>query len=122
MSTSSRIGYIDTVKGIAIILVVYMHCLECVKGAYFGEPEIMTDKLFAFTLSFHMPVFMMVSGYFATTLINKDISYIFKSRVLPIIFPLIFWCGISSIWHPTWYSNLVLGWEYWFLNCILIIY
>ncbi len=116
-----RIEFVDTLKGIAIILVAYMHCLEASKGQYFGEPGIMNDKLFAFVLSFHMPVFMMVSGFFSKSILSTNVYTLVRRRIIPILIPLIIWTGLSAIWHPTWQSNLLWG-EYWFLNCILVIY
>lgn len=116
-----RIAFVDVLKGFTIFLVAYMHCLESVKGQYFGEPDIMEDKLFAFVLSFHMPVFMMLSGFFAGSLKKQSIAYLLKRRFIPILLPMILWTGLSSIWHPTWRSNFLWG-EYWFLNCILVIY
>ena len=117
-----RIEFADVLKGLAIFFVAYMHCLECVKGQYFGEPGIMEDRLFAFVLSFHMPVFMMMSGFFSGSLKKQSVGYLLKRRFIPILVPLILWTGLSSIWHPTWKLNLVYGVEYWFLNCVLVIY
>ena len=117
---TKRIEFIDALKGIVIFLVVYTHCYECVKGVRFGDPEIMADNFYAFGLAFHMPLFMFLSGLFSKSLIANDLSYFFKRRILPILIPLIVWTGISSIWESSWCLNL--NGEYWFLNCILIIY
>ena len=59
-----RNDYIDFIKGIAILLVLVGHTIQyCygadyfVQGTYFGNP------IFKFIYSFHMPLFMAVSGF-----------------------------------------------------------
>lgn len=52
--------YLDTVKGVAIFLMVWGHCIQffSVKGFdFFG------DIVFKIIYSFHMPLFALVSGY-----------------------------------------------------------
>ena len=51
--------YLDAVKAIAIILTVLGHCIQWILGDTFGE-----DRLELFIYSFHMPLFMIISGYF----------------------------------------------------------
>ena len=46
--------YWDTLKGILIILVVFGHC-----GTALG------DKLISSIYIFHMPLFVLISGYFS---------------------------------------------------------
>lgn len=61
---TGRNSYIDFIKGIAILLVLVGHAIQyCygaeyfVQGTYFGNP------IFKFIYTFHMPLFMAVSGY-----------------------------------------------------------
>lgn len=55
-----RINYIDRMKGLAILLVVLGHVYSFVMGAESSEVN-------RFIYSFHMPLFMALSGYVAFT-------------------------------------------------------
>ena len=66
MNRSSRIEYIDAVKGIAIVLVVIGHMLRgfSSSGIYLNEKIF---KYIDYTIySFHMPLFFIVSGMLYT--------------------------------------------------------
>ena len=79
MGRPERVKYWDIVKGIAIILVVYGHS--------FAERETILTLLI---YSFHMPLFMLISGYFFYFTINKrSISYIVKNKFLKTIVPIV---------------------------------
>lgn len=63
----SRSEYLDFVKGTAIILVELGHCVQWGSGAAFLSSGLFfEDGLFRFIYSFHMPLFMLVSGYVFT--------------------------------------------------------
>ena len=83
-----RIDYIDFTKGIAIFLVVWGHAIQ-VGGM---QREVFSDKLFTFIYSFHMPLFMMLSGFvFAKTYNRKDFWKNIKSKITRLVFPAILW-------------------------------
>lgn len=52
---NARISYIDQLKGIAILLVVLGHVI--------GYNNCENSFLWRFIYSFHMPLFMFISGY-----------------------------------------------------------
>ena len=59
-----RNGYIDFVKGIAMLLVLVGHAIQYCSGSeYFLRGEYYDNPLFRFIYTFHMPLFMAVSGY-----------------------------------------------------------
>lgn len=84
-----HIEYIDLQKGICILLVVFGHLLQANTVASCNHP------IFSFIYSFHMPLFMFVSGYigFKTYRVNtlsEAISGLAKkSRSL--LFPYFIW-------------------------------
>lgn len=57
---SGRIGYVDAVKGIAIVLVVLGHILRA-EGEIL-EPEL-EDMIASVIYAFHMPLFFFITGY-----------------------------------------------------------
>ena len=129
--------YWDVVKGIAIFLMLWGHCIQfCAKGAL----SYMEDVVFKTIYSFHMPVFMLVSGYLffysfqkrnmtdllqhrlrtmlhpivAATLLNNLLlqipNYILSNRV-DILFGSLFWGIDDSLWFlwTVLYSGLIVG-------------
>lgn len=97
----TRNVYIDIVKAVAIILVVFGHCIQYGSGSEFlSSTAFFENKVFIFIYSFHMPLFMLVSGYlFAYSL--KDINStdglkrtIIK-KVKQLIIPLFSWSFVS---------------------------
>ena len=56
--------YLDTVKGLAIFLVVFGHCIQYFNGSEFlTSGAFFDDTMFRVIYSFHMPLFALVSGY-----------------------------------------------------------
>lgn len=56
----------DILRGFAIVLVVLGHCIQEGSGTQFKiNTMYFNDKCYQFIYSFHMPLFMMISGYFA---------------------------------------------------------
>ena len=70
MATGSRILYLDFVKLFTIYLVILGHVLARMVNGYAFD-----DNLCYFIYSFHMPLFMLLSGYFVSS----------KSGELPIL-------------------------------------
>ena len=78
-SIKERDYWLDNVKGILIILVVVAHCI----GAIFYN-SLVIRQIYYFINLFHMPAFIMISGYFAKRKIDeKDYSgfCVFKENV-----------------------------------------
>lgn len=94
--TNKKNSTIDIVKGIAIILVVFGHLLQySIKpsGADFFE-----NLVFKIIYSFHMPLFIFVSGYLlAFSLKRRNIYDTFKSRIRSLIVPYVAWVLIDII-------------------------
>lgn len=62
----------DVLKGFAIFMVVLGHCIQEGSGAEFKQNTMyFWDKGYQLIYSFHMPLFMMISGYFAWDSIDK---------------------------------------------------
>lgn len=67
-----RNHYLDIVKGIAIFLMVLGHCIQNGNGAdFFNSQAFWRDPITIFIYSFHMPLFMLVSGYLLHYTISK---------------------------------------------------
>lgn len=81
--------YLDVVKGVSIWLVLWGHSIQ-----YFsvGKLDFFEDGTFKFIYSFHMPLFMLVSGFlFFYSQKNKSLIQILKRKIIGIGIPIISW-------------------------------
>lgn len=89
---------LDSLKGFAIICVVYTHCLQFLGiGNYWHHP------IFKFTYSFHMPLFMLISGYFAISALKLDLYNFLKEKFIHLLLP----CFSAAIFVTL--MNYILG-------------
>lgn len=82
MTVNTRLDYMDFLKFIAIFCVCYGHCIQHFLS---GVPS--ENTVFRVIYSFHMPLFMAITGYFCY--LNKEISlwYITKKKIRQLILP-----------------------------------
>lgn len=72
-----------SVRGFLIVLVILGHVLT-------SNPMFVGRKfLYLFIYSFHMPLFMMLSGYYGYTVIHKGYKDVFKSTFMSLVIPFI---------------------------------
>lgn len=92
---------IDFVRGIAIILVVLAHCIQCGNGnEYYSTNQFFDDVIYKVVYSFHMPLLMGVSGWlFAITIDKRSILENFWGRVKSILLPIFVWNVLVCIRH-----------------------
>jgi fucose 4-O-acetylase-like acetyltransferase len=87
-------NFIDVLKGFLIILVVFGHLLQ----TYYVD----FDQLFLFKLiySFHMPFFMLISGYLANMSLQKNgcsVEKCITKKFIYLIIPFVSWYIIDLI-------------------------
>lgn len=123
---------IDAIKGIAITLMIIGHCIQYGSGTLYLKNEyFFQNPIFKFIYSFHMPLFMLVSGYLFYYSIKKyDLKSNIKSRLKQLLIPIICHSLIKTIIHFIINKSLVLSintfiYNLWFLwavfFCSLII-
>jgi len=136
----TRNTYLDIVKGITITLVVFAHCIQFGSGQEaLHHGAHFENWLFKLIYTFHMPVFMLISGYlFFFSLRRHTYSENLSLRFTHLLLPVLIW---QSLWiivehflnwgmYPTIYSIISsYTCELWFLvslfvnsTLILIIY
>lgn len=85
---------IDVLKAFAIILVLLGHSIQYGSGYDFYYNASFFDN-FAFKLiySFHMPLFMLISGFLAYQSLNKsnNIPYLITKKIKTILVPILMW-------------------------------
>lgn len=120
-----RIAYIDFAKCIAIWLVLWGHVItQMMNHDLNGNP------VFVFIYSFHMPLFMLVSGFFAQSSFQLPILKLvikkFKQLIWPALTFGILWYGLD--WGlgnrvPSLKNFIYLEAEsYWFLKALFFAY
>jgi len=100
-ASSGRNNFLDLIKGIAIVLVVFGHSIQVGNGGeWFKNNLYYENVLFKVIYSFHMPVFMMISGYlFYYTMQNHSDKEILLSRITRLLIPIFIWNGLFLIFH-----------------------
>ncbi|MFW0973304.1 acyltransferase family protein [Leclercia pneumoniae] len=89
MMVSTRLKEVDLLKGVAIFLVVWGHCIQFLttdRYDFFG------NYVFMAIYSFHMPLFMGISGYlFGLSLGKKNFPDAIMGKVYQLIVPVVSW-------------------------------
>lgn len=122
-NTIKRIGYIDIAKCVAIICVVVGHVLAY--DLYGFDTVWDKSELMRFLCSFHMPLFMFLSGLVSLITIEKTaLLKDFLKRVRTLLVPFIVFASVYSLWS---YGNLdfvfsEMKFGYWYLWVLFIFY
>lgn len=101
--TTSRQKLPDLLKGFGIILVVLGHCIQVGSGTAFNAESLyFNDKLYQLIYSFHMPLFMMVSGYLCWGSIQRASSKeqridLLKRRIWALPVPVFLWTAVEHL-------------------------
>lgn len=88
----------DVIRGFAIITVILGHCIQQGNGLeYYENSKYWFNKVYQFIYSFHMPLFMLLAGWFAYYSLkkledNRKSQWLFLiKRTVLYIFPIFFW-------------------------------
>lgn len=86
---------IDFLKGFAIILVVLGHVVQ------YGHPNYNENIVYKLIYSFHMPLFMFLSGWVMNYSLKKDfvLSVFMKKRFIQLMVPFITWAILGSLYR-----------------------
>lgn len=94
---AGRNGLIDFLKGSAIFAVLWGHSIQYLS---YGGCDFFKNKIFILIYSFHMPLFMFLSGYvFFWSCRKRDLKSIVLTRIRAIGIPMITWGTISFVWN-----------------------
>lgn len=123
---------IDVLRGWAVILVVFGHCIEYTSGHdFFLTHSAYNNFVFKIIYSFHMPLFACISGWlFYSTVQRRTTNEIIKRRFCGLIVPIISWITLWMLLEIfvgnfnmiTWikqYCKMILT-NFWFLWAIFV--
>lgn len=108
-----RIAYFDNARAILIILVVFGHMLS----EYLKNSALVSD-IYLFIYTFHMPAFVLVSGYFAKKVYEQGY---FQKLVKKLLVPYLIFQVLYTLYYDFFfndiesYSLFVPRWALWFL-------
>jgi uncharacterized membrane protein YcfT len=94
-AAASRIDWVDTAKGICIILVVMMHSTLGVEKAM-GQTGYL-NAFIEWAKPFRMPDFFLISGLFLARRINADWRSYLDSKVLHFVYFYLLWMTIQFL-------------------------
>ena len=127
-----RIPAWDIIKLLTIFGVIWGHCIQ---GFLTSEPS--ASFIYRFLYSYHMPLFMTISGYFSVSSMTLNSLIFIKKKFLQLIYPCIIWgiilwiileCSNSFHYgiHEFSISNILtdLYWlsNFWYLKSCFICY
>lgn len=86
----NREPLIDVAKGIAILLVLLGHTIQFASGEEFEKASLFYNNIVFKTIySFHMPLFMVISGYlYYNSINNKSFTRIITDKLRQLIVPI----------------------------------
>lgn len=90
--------FIDILKAVLIILVVIGHCIQFGSGkGYLNSTSFFNNKLFIFIYSFHMPAFMIISGYLFGLSKKTNAINVIKNKINHLLIPIFTWAILTTI-------------------------
>lgn len=114
-----RLLYIDLLKAFAIFCVVWGHSIQYLSN----NSSFFEDTIFKFIYSFHMPLFMTISGYFFTSSIKLSPSHLIKKKFYQLLVPCISWTTLYTIVrlnYSNYFNKLIV--DFWYLKSLFICY
>jgi surface polysaccharide O-acyltransferase-like enzyme len=136
MEKSKRIFYLDAMRLMAIIGIIFCHASVTYIVTDMGTPNFYVTAFFDCFRDICVPIFVMLSG---ALLIGKKDSFItfFKKRLSRILIPFLFWAAMTILYYFVKLKNPfniddaisiflgqggTLGVAFWFVWMILIVY
>lgn len=118
-----RLPLFDSLKGFAILMVVYTHVLQ-----YVGVGNYLVNPFFEFTYAFHMPLFMTISGYFAASTLRLGWKELLHKKAVNLLLPCLT-AGIVILlvnrtlhWDPRHAGLSYPIFNLWYLKCLFACY
>lgn len=97
MSESQRFGWVDTAKGIGIILVVIGHVIRGLMGAEVIAADGIFFAIDQYIYAFHMPLFFWLSGLFATKKLAVSWRKFVPQLAANILYPYFLWSSLQTL-------------------------
>lgn len=127
---TKRSQFLDIMKGIGIFLMIFGHAITSANGnLYRREASFWYDPVYKFIYTFHMPLFIIISGYLFYFSMRRAKEDIIRKRIVSLVPPLITYntytfiasvlLGVVSISASSVLRQYLTG--FWFIQGILIV-
>ncbi|SLN04030.1 Mll2248 protein [Corynebacterium xerosis] len=128
LASGRRLGWMDTVRGTAILLLLLWHANAVPQ--FFGTPmPDIVNSANAFFFPYRMPTLMLLSGMLLARSLKKPLPVYYAGKLAMVLWPYLIWVIIAKIvfleqpgvpwWHwHAWYATSYL----WFLFFIGVYY
>ena len=127
MPSKTRILYLDFLKFFAIASVLLGHSVEQITGNEFWD-----NPIWSFIYTYHMPLFMLLCGYFFGSSLKLTFGELLKKKFMQLMVPsiLAFVILLAAVWligynpWPALFSQDWIGFmnTVWFLKCVFFCY
>lgn len=105
---NGRNEYLDMLKGIAIILMVFGHCIQLGSGSDYIQNELFYENIFfRLIYIFHMPLFMGISGYLFFHSYKNHGNHVIAKKAKSFLLPVFTVLMLKSIYHLVMSQNEV---------------
>lgn len=117
----------DLLKGFLIILVIVGHAIQFIFG--YDLPELWERPEFNIIYTFHMPLFIFVSGYFFKSSLKRGCVGMLKGKFRRLLLPALIYSAvitllyvlITSDTHPQLKFIYQQSKTYWYLICVFFL-
>lgn len=115
-----RTAWIDNIKAFLIFLVVLGHVIQ-----FWPNNNWCENRLFLIIYSFHMPLFIFISGYVSSKYMNNiNLYHLLQKRTIQLLIPYVSWSIIQRLLHSdTSFIDFIIRPEcgLWFLYVLFFI-
>jgi fucose 4-O-acetylase-like acetyltransferase len=132
--STQRIEYIDLLKCYAIFCVLWGHAIQYLKAG----ADFLDNPVNAFILSFHMPLFFMISGFFFQSSLKLNLKDFLIKKSVQLLLPCLVWSVLFELftllfklflsenyvfdWITEFKNIFPLNGGFWFLRDLFICY
>jgi uncharacterized membrane protein YcfT len=108
MGKAPRVEWVDTARGMAIVLVVLHHAVQrgLEAGVVVGEWQAVTELL----RTMRMPLFFLCAGLFAATWVRGSWRHLLRSKVLLFAWVYVLWVVLRFAWFAIVVDQSFAGW------------
>lgn len=129
-----RIDWIDSARGVGIVLVVIGHAIGGLINSPLGKGQFDLRLAFLAIYTFHMPLFLMLSGLLVGQRLERGVAPFLRGLIPTVVWPYFLWSAVqftaihalgSLVNNPAgnyWTTILSLPWntvsQFWFLYAL----